>query len=196
LSDLAEAGVETVDLWPILHGTGRYRKQDTHWNPQGADLAAKAIASRILSFSWFPTVAKDSVAFSWHDTTWTDLGDLHDRLAPALKTKYGPEVLRGRRLFAPDGNPWEDSDSSSILLLGDSYLGVYQKVGPKCAGLPSLLAGELRLPVTTIMGWGGGPEAPRKLAARGPDALRGRHLVVWIMSVRDLFCFPGGWKTP
>jgi alginate O-acetyltransferase complex protein AlgJ len=196
LSDLAEAGVETVDLWPILRGAGRYRKQDTHWNPQGADLAAQAIASRIRGYSWFPTIAKDSVAFSWHDTAWTDLGDLRDRLVPALKTKYGPEAVKGRRLFGPDGKPWEDSDTSSILLLGDSYLGVYQKIVPKCAGLPSLLAGELRMPVTTIMGWGGGPEAPRKLAARGPEALRGRCLVVWVMSVRDLFCFPGGWKAP
>lgn len=196
LSDLADAGVETVDLWPILRGTGHYRKQDTHWNPQGADLAARAIASRIRQYSWFPAIAMDSVAFSWHDTTWTDLGDLHERLAPTLKTKYGPETVEGRRLLAPDGTPWEDSDTSSILLLGDSYLGVYQKIGPKCAGLPSLLAGELRLPVTTVMGWGGGPEAPRKLSARGPDALRGRRLVVWVMSVRDLFCFPGGWKTP
>jgi len=196
LSDLAEAGVETVDLWPVLRGPGNYRRQDTHWNPHGADLAAKALAERVRAYSWYSSAAKDSVAFSWRDTTWTDLGDLHERLSPSLKTKYGPEKVAGRRLIAPDGKPWEDADTASILLLGDSYLGVYQKVGPKCAGLPSLLAGALRLPVSTIMGWGGGPEAPRKLAARGPDALRDRKLVVWVMSVRDLFCFPGGWKAP
>jgi alginate O-acetyltransferase complex protein AlgJ len=196
LADLAEAEVETVDLWPVLRGPGNYRRQDTHWNPHGADLAAKALAARIRGFSWYSTVATDSVSFSWQDTAWTDLGDLHERLSPSAKSKYGPEKVAGRRLIGPDGKAWEDSDTASILLLGDSYLGIYQKVGPKCAGLPSLLAGELRLPVSTIMGWGGGPEAPRKLAARGPDALRGRRLVVWVMSVRDLFSFPGGWKTP
>lgn len=196
LSDLADAGVETIDLWPVLRGAGRYRRQDTHWNPAGAALAARAIASRVRGYSWYESVAKDSVSFSWRDTSWKDLGDLHERLAPARKAAYGPETVAGRKLFSPDGTPWEDADTSSILLVGDSYLGVYQKVGPRGAGLPSLLAGDLRLPVTTIMGWGGGPEAPRKLAARGPETLRGRRLVVWVMSVRDLFRFPGGWKTP
>jgi hypothetical protein len=196
LSDLADAGVETVDLWPSLRGKETYRKQDTHWKPRGADLAAQTVAERIRSYSWFAGLGKDSVAYRWRDTTWTDLGDLHDRLPGALKAKYGPEQVTGRRLFSPDGKAWEEPDTGAILLVGDSYLGVYQKIGPKSAGFPSCLAARLRLPVSTIMGWGGGPEAPRKLAIRGPDALRGRRLVVWVMSVRDLFCFPGGWKTP
>lgn len=196
LSDLADAGVECVDLWPVLRGNDTYRKQDTHWTPHGADLAAQTVADRIRTYPWFSALAKDSIAFAWRDTTWTDLGDLQERLAPAIKAKYGPETVRGRRLFAPDGKAWEEPDTGEILLLGDSYLGVYQKIGPRSAGFPSCLAARLRLPVSTIMGWGGGPEAPRKLAARGADGLRGRRLVVWVMSVRDLFRYPGGWNSP
>jgi len=195
LSDLADSGVECVDLWPVLRGKGTYRKQDTHWTPHGADLAARAVADRIRTYPWFYAVAKDSTAFVWRDTTWTDLGDLQERLAPSIRARYGPETIDGRRLFAPDGKAWEEPDTAAILLLGDSYLGVYQKIGPRSAGFPSCLAARLRTPVSTIMGWGGGPEAPRKLAARGADALRGRRLVVWVMSVRDLFRYPGGWKT-
>lgn len=194
LSDLAAVGVETVDLWPVVRGDATYRRQDTHWNPFGADLAAKAVARRIREYSWFPAVSADSAAFSWKDTSWSDLGDLHERLPGADKAKLGPETVVGKRLML-SGKAWEEADTSSILLLGDSYLGVYQKIAPKAAGFPSCLAGELQLPVSVIMGWGGGPEAPRKLAARGPDALTGRRLVVWVMSVRDLFRHPGGWSA-
>lgn len=194
LADLAAAGVETVDLWPVLRGDSTYRRQDTHWNPSGADLAAKAVARRIREYSWFSAVSAHPADFSWKDTSWNDLGDLHERLPGTAKAKLGPETVVGKRLML-SGKAWEDADTSSILLLGDSYLGVYQKVGPKAAGFPSCLAGELRIPVGVVMGWGGGPEAPRKLAARGPDALKGRRLVVWVMSVRDLFRYPGGWNA-
>lgn len=194
LSDLAAAGVETVDLWPVLRGDATYRRQDTHWNPSGADLAAKAVARRIREYSWFPVVSAHPAEFSWKDTTWSDLGDLHERLPGADKAKLGPETVVGKRLML-SGKAWEEADTSSILLLGDSYLGVYQKISPKSAGFPSCLAGELQVPVSVIMGWGGGPEVPRKLAARGPEALNGRRLVVWVMSVRDLFRHPGGWSA-
>jgi alginate O-acetyltransferase complex protein AlgJ len=195
LSDLADAGVECIDLWPVLRGRDTFRKQDTHWTPHGADLAAQAVADRIRNYPWFAAVAKDSIAFASRDTTWTDLGDLQERLAPDIKAKYGPEIVKGRRLYAPDGKAWEEPDTGAILLLGDSYLGVYQKIGPRSAGFPACLAARLRLPVSTIMGWGGGPEAPRKLAVRGAEALHRRRLVVWVMSVRDLFRYPGGWKA-
>lgn len=194
LSDLAAVGVETVDLWQVLRGDSTYRRQDTHWNPSGADLAAKAVARRIREYSWFASASAHPADFSWKDTSWSDLGDLHERLPGAAKAKLGPETVVGKRLML-SGKAWEEADTSSILLLGDSYLGVYQKVGPKAAGFPSCLAGELQIPVGVVMGWGGGPEAPRKLAARGPDALKGRRLVVWVMSVRDLFKYPGGWSA-
>ena len=82
-----------------------------------------------------------------------------------------------------------------VLLIGDSYLGVYQKISPRAAGFSSYLSSTLSVPVSVVMGWGGGPEAPKKLSDRGPQALEGRRLVVWVMSVRDLFQFPGGWSA-
>jgi hypothetical protein len=43
------------------------------------------------------------------------------------------------------------------------------------------------------MGWGGGPEAPAKLRKRGEEYLKSKRLVIWIMSVRDVFVYPGEW---
>jgi hypothetical protein len=50
-------------------------------------------------------------------------------------------------------------------------------------------------PVDLIMGWGGGPEAPGKLKKRGDGYLDHKRLVVWMMSSRDLFVYPGGWAA-
>ena len=195
LDDLAAAGVETVDLHAALSGKGLWRKQDTHWKPAGAQAAAEAVAVRIREYSWFPEAARDSLGLMRRDTSWKDFGDLRDRLDPAVKAGIAQEEVRGPRFHLPDGKPYDDVEGASILLIGDSYLGVYQKVPPRAAGFSSHLAATLGTPVSVVMGWGGGPEAPRKLAARGPDGLKGRRLVVWIMSVRDLFRFPGGWKA-
>lgn len=196
LDDLAAAGVETVDLQAALAGRKLWRKQDTHWKPAGAQAAAEVLASRIRDYSWFAEVSKDTLRLVARDTAWKDFGDLRDRLEPAAKGTFAQEDVRGTRWHLPDGTPYDDVEGASILLIGDSYLGVYQKVPPRAAGFSAHLAASLATPVSVVMGWGGGPEAPRKLAARGPDALKGRRLVVWVMSVRDLFRFPGGWKSP
>lgn len=195
LAELAKNGVETVDLWKALSGKGLWRKQDTHWKPAGARAAADVLAARIRSYAWFPEAAKQPVTLSKADTIWTDFGDLRDRLAADVKAKFAQEKVEGSVFAGPDGKPWDDPESSPVLLIGDSYLGVYQKIAPRSAGFSSHLSSTLSVPVSVVMGWGGGPEAPRKLSDRGPQALEGRRLVVWVMSVRDLFQFPGGWSA-
>ena len=193
LADLAEAGVETVDLLPTLRGKGLWRRQDTHWKPAGAEAAAAVVAARIRAYGWFAKASRDSLILARKDTVWTDFGDLRDRLEPSAKAKIAQEKVSGARFFGPDGKPWDDSPAGPILLLGDSYLGVYQKITPRAAGFSAHLASELKIPVSLAMGWGGGPEAPKKLAALGPGGLKGKRLVVWVMSQRDLFRYPGGW---
>jgi len=196
LDDLARAGVETVDLQKGFAGRRLWRRQDTHWTPEGAEAAAGILERRIRAYPWFSAASRDSLLLARRDTAWTDFGDLRDRLAPERRAAWPQESLHGARFTGPDGKSWDDADAAPVLLLGDSYLGVYQKIPPRAAGLSSHLAAQLKVPVSVVMGWGGGPEAPRKLAARGPDALKGKRLVVWVMSSRDLFRFPGGWAAP
>ena len=66
-------------------------------------------------------------------------------------------------------------------------------MGCRHAGVTAHLARSLGGPVDLIMGWGGGPEAPGKLKKRGDEYLHSKRLVVWMMSARDLFVYPGGW---
>jgi alginate O-acetyltransferase complex protein AlgJ len=202
LKDLAEARVETVDLLdPFLRlkaasEPGKrllYQKQDTHWSTVGLETAAQVLADRIRNYTWFDSAFAARRDWLFADTTFESLGDIQARLSDAAKAKVGPEVLEGRRVKDREGNLYQDSDSSAVLVLGDSYTGVYHTVGCRNAGVTAHLAARLGAPVDLVMGWGGGPEAPQKLARRGDGYLADKRLVVWMMSARDLFAYPGDW---
>jgi SGNH hydrolase-like domain, acetyltransferase AlgX len=206
LADLGREGVETLDLLsPMLAEKAGakantkagenllYQKQDTHWSSEGLQLAAKVMASRIREYAWHDAVFAKLIEYAYRDTTYAAFGDIQARLSDKAKSEVKPETLNARRVFVGD-KPYVDATESPVLVLGDSYTGVFQTVGCRNAGVTAHLAAELKGPVDLIMGWGGGPEAPRKLAQRGPEYLGNKRLVVWMMSARDLFAYPGDWK--
>lgn len=204
LRDLAEARVETVDLLePFLKlkaasEAGKrslYQKQDTHWSAIGLETAAQVLADRVKNFSWYDSSFLSKVDYKMQDSVFETLGDIQARLTDAAKAKVGPESQLGHRVLDRDGKPYEDTASSPVLVLGDSYTGVFQSVGCRNAGVTAHLAARLGGPVDLIMGWGGGPEAPQKLAKRGDDYLANKRVVIWMMSARDLFVYPGEWTA-
>ncbi len=202
LKDLAEARVETVDLLdPFLRikaasDSGKralYQKQDTHWSTVGLEAAAQVIADRIKAYSWADSAFPDKRDYKLRDTVFETLGDIQARLGDAAKAKVGPERQLGRQVRDGRDSLYADDESSPVLVLGDSYTGVFHSVGCRNAGVTAHMAARLGAPVDLIMGWGGGPESPQKLAKRGDGYLRNKRLVVWMMSARDLFVYPGEW---
>ncbi len=199
LWDLAQHKVETLDLLSKFQTAARqggdslYQRQDTHWTAAGLELAAATVGERVMGYSWFGEAYPTEVPYTDHDTVFSQLGDLYDRLPPQARTGLGPEKLRGRQVVDSTGHYYADAQNAPILVLGDSYTGVYEQTGCRHAGVTARLAKTIGGPVDLIMGWGGGPEAPRKLRLAGPDALKGKRLVIWMMSARDLFAYPGGW---
>ncbi len=197
---LAHRRVESLDLFTpfvdhagdAFKGPALYRKQDTHWSPEGLGLAAHELARRISAYGWYRPEAKKG-SWTLRDSLWTDFGDLVSKLPAARQSAYPPEHVTVPRVFWND-KPYVDDPTASILVLGDSYTGVYQMIAPRSGGITARLAFELGQSVDLTMGWGGGPEAPRKLAQRGPGSLAGKKLVIWMMSARDLLAYPGGWK--
>ena len=203
LLDLADQGVETVDLLPAFlaerqsspgSGDFLYQAQDTHWTTRGLELAAKLVAKRLKRFPWYEGIAAHRRAFKTKDEPFTRHGDLHSRLPEAERAKFAPETLVGHQVVNADGTLYDDDPDSPIVVLGDSFTGVYELMDCEHAGVSAHLAKEIGYPVDLVMSYGGGPNVREKLIGRGVDKLKTKKLVIWMMTARDLYDHAEGWQ--
>ncbi|OGQ90846.1 MAG: hypothetical protein A2289_06550 [Deltaproteobacteria bacterium RIFOXYA12_FULL_58_15] len=197
--ELGALGVEVVDLLPLfLEERGReadqelYLSQDTHWTDRGLQIAAKAIGQRVEKYPWYPDVAA-KIAYKVVAKSFTEEGDLPSRMSPKERRKYVPMQLVGSQVQLPDGTPYDDDPDSPIVILGDSFTGVYQRTFCRNAGISAHIAKNLGTPVDLVMSYGGGPNVRLKLM-RQADALEDKRLVIWVMAARDLYNYWEDWK--
>ena len=204
LLDLADQGVETVDLLPAFlaertSGTHPreplYQAQDTHWTARGLELTAKIVAERITHFPWYKALAAHRAAYKTKKESFTRHGDLYARLPEGERTRYAPETLVGHQVVNPDGTLYEDDPDSPIVILGDSFTGVYELMDCEHAGVSAHIAKQIGYPVDLLMSYGGGPNVREKLLRRGEDKLASKKLVIWMMTARDLFDHAEGWQN-
>jgi hypothetical protein len=204
LASLAEQGVEVVDLWtPLLAARAAgdqpgeeslYQHQDTHWSDRGLELAADVLAKRIAKYPWYSELARHGIHYEKRATTFTRFGDLHSRLPTALQKKYQPETLAAQQVLRPDGALYEDDADSPIVVLGDSFTGVYELTDAEHAGLSAHIARGGSYPADLVMSYGGGPNVRNKLMRRGSEALGQKKLVIWVMAARDLYNYWEDWE--
>ena len=205
LLELAEKGVETVDLLPAFlaergkdpsagQGEPLYQAEDTHWSARGLDLAAKLVAERVRRYPWYRPLAAHPRVYRTKDASFTRHGDLVSRLPEAEQAKYAPATLVGQQVVTADGTPYEDDPDSPVVLLGDSFTGVYELMDCEHAGVSAHLARDLGAAVDLVMSYGGGPNVRSKLLRRGEAALSSKKLVIWMMTARDLYDFGEGWE--
>jgi hypothetical protein len=172
---------------------GLYQKQDTHWSTRGLLIAAQAIAERIRQFSWYPAAAK--VSYSTRDTVIVRLGDIIERLAEADRTKFLPVSIQAQQVFRPDGKLFKPNDSQApILLIGDSFTGVFELIDCKGAGVGAHIAAKTGIPVDIITSWGGGPQVRDKMLRLRQNSLSQKRVVVYMMAARDLYNYSQGWQ--
>jgi alginate O-acetyltransferase complex protein AlgJ len=204
LADLGAAGVETIDLLPAFLAAREpdkvereliFQHQDTHWTDRGLRLAADLIAARIKQYPWYADYAR-ALPKKLHAqaTTFSRHGDLVSRLPAAERRKYKPESLAAHQVLEADGTPYDDDPASPVVVLGDSFTGVYELMDAEHAGVSAHLALRLGAPVDLVMSYGGGPNVRQKLLRRGVEALGMKKLVVWIMTARDLYNYFEEWK--
>lgn len=203
MMDLAEAGVECVDLLPLFRqqrnypadpDSPYYMKQDTHWSHPCMRDAAHLFAERIKAYPWYRDVAAGRIEYSTREATCKRRGDIVNMLPDRERLKYPPMELKAQQVVKPDGSFYQDDESSPIILLGDSYAGVFHFEDCKHGGLSAHIALETGIPVDLILSQGMGPNVRGNLARRGEGALKGKRLVIWTLSERDLFNFHRGWK--
>ncbi len=103
-------------------------------------------------------------------------------------------TLVGHQVVSADGAPYDDGPDSPIVVLGDSFTGVYELMDCEHAGVSAHIAKDIGYPVDLVMSYGGGPNVREKLLHRGVDKLKSKKLVIWMMTARDLFDHAEGWQ--
>jgi hypothetical protein len=204
LDQLEQRGIEHVDLFEVFRRAKReenqsdprrlYLAQDTHWSPEGARVAAGAVARRVLDGG---TVNRGDRAYVEHSVTVRRHGDLVQMLqVPRIERTLEPESLACLRVVQSDtGTPYHDAPESAILILGDSFLRIYERDEPGSAGFIAHLARELGQPLTAIVNDGGGSTLVRQELARRPTLLMNKRLVIWEFAERDIRYGIEGWQV-
>ena len=98
-------------------------------------------------------------------------------------------------MVRPDtGTPYRDEPESEVLILGDSFLRIYEQDEPGAAGFIAQVARELGRPLTSIVNDGGASTLVRQSLSRRPALLTNKKLVIWEFAERDIRYGAEGWQ--
>ncbi|MCX6904508.1 MAG: hypothetical protein NTW03_13715 [Verrucomicrobia bacterium] len=194
LDGLKAADVEVVDLFSAFANAKAtaapstpplYLAQDSHWSPGGVQLAARAVAGRIRTRNW---AAPGSAAYQVKPCPIARVGDLVRMLqAPQVERHVVPESISCAQIASREtGQLYQDKTNAEILVLGDSFLRIYEQDEPGAAGFIAHLARELNQPVASIVSDGGASTLVRQELYRHPAFLVNKKLVIWEFVERDI----------
>jgi SGNH hydrolase-like domain, acetyltransferase AlgX len=203
LDQLELCGIEHVDLFEAFRRAKQketqsdprrlYLAQDTHWSPEGARVAAGAVARRVFDGG---IVNRGDHAYALRSVTVRRHGDLVEMLqVPQIERALEPESLACLQVVQSDtGTPYRDAPESEVLILGDSFLRIYEQDEPGAAGFIAHVARELGQPLTSIVNDGGASTLVRQELARRPTLLLNKRLVIWEFAERDIRYGIEGWQ--
>jgi hypothetical protein len=202
LHQLKAARVEVVDLFEVFAAAKAsssaasphlYLAQDSHWSPGGVELAAQAVARRLLERGWIKT---GSVAYDLKPVPVERVGDVLRMLqVPRLEQNAVPEITPCMQVVRRDtGQLYRDDPGAEILVLGDSFLRIYEQDEPGAAGFIAHLAKELKQPVASIVNDGGASTLVRQELHRRPGLLANKKAIVWEFVERDIRLGTEGWQ--
>ena len=114
---------------------------------------------------------------------------------PQIGRVLEPESLACLQVVQSDAKtPYRDATESEVLILGDSFLRVYERDEPGSAGFMAHVARELGQPLAAIVNDGGASTLVRRELARRPTLLRNKRLVIWEFAEREIRYGAEGWQ--
>jgi hypothetical protein len=193
-----QSGIEVVDLFTRFRrerqrsDKGLYLAQDSHWAPHGMQVAADAVAEHIAARGW---LARGGVEYGLRPVGVQRHGDLVRMLrSPPIEAYLAPEGFRAEQIFrAADRKLYTDDPLSAVLVMGDSFLRIYEQDDPGQAGFVAHLARALGTPLSSIVNDGGASTLVRQDLCRRSSLLAGKRVVVWEFVERDLRLGAEGW---
>lgn len=204
LNDLDESGVDVVDLCAAYCAAKQdpaatsdeplYLRQDTHWSPRGVELAARTVAQRLFDLGW---ISVGSTRYDSVPAPVTRLGDLVRMLrVPQIELATAPEDIACNQIVRADMQElYRDDPQAEVLVLGDSFLRIYEQDEPRSAGFIAHLAQQLHQPLTSLVNDGGASTLVRQQLYRRSDLLANKRVVVWEFVERDIRFGMEGWQV-
>lgn len=199
--NLLEAGLDVLDLYPalMLAKSGDrpphylYQRYDTHFETTGLLASLEHLAARITEYDWYPRLNPQVGHLQIKDTLITREGDLIAHLPSIEQIQYKADTLAVHKIYQND-KAYVAPKNAPILLMGDSFTGVFESIDQKSGGPASLLAYAIGLDVQVLTSWGGGPSVRHRLK-RLKNELDSKHLVIYMMTARDFWQSPMEWDA-
>ena len=148
-------------------------------------LAASAVARRVLQRGWLDCGA---TSYDERPVTVRRLGNVLQMLqVPQLERAIGPDAIACTQVVEPRaGRLFRATAQARILVLGDSFLRIYEQDEPQAAGFVAHLARELKQPIAAIISNGGASTLVRRNSTAHHSLLVGKKLVIWEFVERDI----------
>jgi hypothetical protein len=199
IAQLRARGVETADLFGVFRGLRRgrnetaYLERDSHWSGETCAYAARLVADKLRELNWAPAA---STEFEARPVIVKRRGDILRMIgAPQIERLYQPEEVRCLQVSEKEtGKLYKDDAQSPVLVLGDSFLRMYQTDEPLSAGFIAYLAKELGVALASIVNDGGASTLVRQELMRRPELVEKKKVVIWEFVERDLRFGTEGWK--
>lgn len=201
LARLKDAGVEMVDLFEVYGEARRaagssdyYLAQDSHWSPEGMRLAAQVVARRLLDSGW---VMKGTASYEAKPAMVERYGDVLRMIrVPQVEKLYEPQRMDCTQVIdAASGQPYKDDPESPVLVIGDSFLRIFERDEPGSGGFIAHLALHLGFGVASVINDGGASTLVRQQLASRPALLKGKKVIVWEFVERDIRFGTEGWQV-
>ena len=176
--------------------TSLFLKTDTHWSPDGMEIAAQLLAKHLAA----QLPAQTAAGYTTEIIPLRGQGDLTTMLKLPANQKYFPrEKVSLHQVHLADGSRWTADRNADLLLLGDSFCNIFSLGGMgwgEGSGFAERLSYALQRPLDKIVINAGGAFAARQQLwqemMRGQDRLAGKHVVIYEFALRDLAF--GDWK--
>jgi hypothetical protein len=200
IARLRRSGVEVLNLFELFDSQDAasrqplYLARDTHWSAAASEIAAVAVAERLQELGWALPGTVDYVVRPIVVPRRSDIARM--TRVPLIEASFPAEEVAARQVHVnATGAIYRDDPAASVLVLGDSFLRIYQTDEPRAAGFIAHLARQLRQPVSSVVNDGGASTLVRQELARRPQLLRGKSVVIWEFVERDIRFGTEGWKS-
>jgi len=171
IETLRREGVPTVDLFSVFRSARAndrgaetdaplYLARDTHWTPQGAQLAAQVVAAQLREMKGAPTPSKEFKTQPVSIARWGDILDMMQ--IPGTREDFPSEKVACCQVLDPatgllvptasdrPGTYRYPGQGASVLVLGDSFCRIYQFPEPQSLGDAPAAAASVRTGETSV----------------------------------------------